>query len=139
MHGIVGKYRGEDVCVVGYKDLRRPAPNDHTIYAVRCNNNDNLELVQDGKFIGTMNDYGYIELYDTPRRREYRFYAEKQQPSKPVPEYEIKKVAEQKLAVQLQEEPTIQGLDVSMGYGEFSRIVDDFFHGLDKLWGELEV
>lgn len=138
-NGVVGQYRGENVFVIGYKDFKQPAPNDHTIYAVRCNNNDKLELVQGSKFIGTMTDSGHVEIYDSSRRREYRFYTKEKQPSKPVPEYEIKKTPEQKLAAQLQAEPTIRELDVSAGYGEFSRIVDDFFKGLDKLWDELEV
>ena len=130
MIGLVGKYRGDEVFVIEYENLKRPVPGDHSIYAVRRENNDKLELVQDGKFIGTMTDKGYIELCD--RRRDYIF------PS-PVKEQQPKSEPEQKLAAQLQEDPIIQGLDVSMGYGEFSKIVDDFFRGLDKLWDELEV
>ena len=141
-NGIVGQYRGENVFVVGYKDLKQPAPHDHTIYAVRIDDDhqrDRLDLVQGGKLIGTMTDSGHVEIYDASRRRPYKFYTKEKQPSKPVPEYEIKKTPEQRLAAQLREEPTIRELDVSAGYGEFSRIVDDFFHGLDKLWDELEV
>ena len=139
MIGLVGKYRGDEVFVIEYENLKRPVPGDHSIYAVRHENNDKLELVQDGKFIGTMTDKGYIDLCDASRRRDYIFYTKEQRPSKPAPEREVKKTPEQKLAAQLQEEPLIQGLDVSMGYGEFSRIVDDFFRGLGKLWDELEV
>lgn len=135
-NGIVGQYRGENVFVVGYKDLKQPAPNDHTIYAVRCNNNDKLELVQGGKFIGTMTDSGHVEIYDASRRRPYKFYTkEKQQPSKPVPEYEIKKVADPE---PIKDVSTLV-LNTEYGYGVYSKIVDDFFHGLDKLWDELEV
>lgn len=138
-NGVVGQYRGENVFVIGYKDFKQPAAHDHTIYAVRSDaqhQNDKLELVQGSKFIGTMTDSGHVEIYDSSRRRGYKFYTK---PSKPVSEYEIKKTPEQRLAAQLQAEPTIRELDVSAGYGEFSRIVDDFFKGLDKLWDELEV
>ena len=132
-NGIVGQYRGENVFVIGYKDLKPPAPNDTTIYAVRIDDGhqkDWLDLVQGGKCIGTMTDSGRVEIYDASRRREYKFYTKEKRPSKPVPE--------QRLAAQLQEGPTIRELDVSAGYGEFSRIVDDFFHGLDKLWEEID-
>lgn len=141
-NGVVGQYRGENVFVIGYKDLKPPAAHDHTIYAVRIDDDhqkDRLDLVQGRMLIGTMTDSGHVEIYDSSRRRLYKFYTKEKQPSKPVPEYEIKKTPEQRLAAQLREEPTIRELDVSAGYGEFSRIVDDFFRGLDKLWLELEV
>lgn len=136
-NGIVGQYRGENVFVVGYKDLKQPAPNDHTIYAVRCNNNDKLELVQGGKFIGTMTDSGHVEIYDASRRREYRFYTKEKQSNKPTPEFEIKKVAEP--ASEPIKNVNDLVLNTEYGYGAYSKIVDDFFHGLDKLWDELEV
>ena len=129
--GIVGQYRGEDVFVIGYKNFKQPAPDDTTIYAVVSDAaHQKLELVRGEQLIGVMTDSGYIEIYDAARRKGYKFYTKEQQPSKPEPEYEI---------VQPREEPTVRELDVSGGYGEFSRTVDDFFKGLDKLWEELEV
>jgi hypothetical protein len=137
-HGVVGQYRGENVFVVGYKDLKPSAPNDHTIYAVRIDDGhqkDWLDLVQGGKFIGTMTDSGHVEIYDASRRRPYKFYTKEKQPSKPVPEYTIEKVAEPE---PIKDVSTLV-LNTEYGYGVYSKIVDDFFHGLDKLWDELEV
>ena len=137
-NGIVGQYRGANVFVIGYKDFKQPASSDTTIYAVRSDaqhQKDKLDLVQGRMLIGTMTDSGHVEIYDASRRREYKFYTKEKKPSKPVPEYKIEKTP----AVQPQEEPTIRELDVSAGYGQFSRTVDDFFKGLDKLWDELEV
>lgn len=138
-NGIVGQYRGANVFVIGYKDFKQPAPNDTTIYAVRIDQKDKLDLVQGRMLIGTMTDSGHVEIYDASRRREYKFYIKEKQPSKPVPEYKIEKTPKQRPTVQSQEEPTVRELDVSAGYGQFSRTVDDFFKGLDKLWDELEV
>lgn len=83
-----------------------------------------------------MTDSGHVEIYDASRRREYKFYTkEKKQPSKPVPEYKIEKVAEPQ---PIKDVSTLV-LNTKYGYGVYSKIVDDFFHGLDKLWDELEV
>ena len=136
-NGIVGQYRGENVFVVGYKDLKPPAPNDHTIYAVRIDDDhqkDRLDLVQGGKLIGTMTDNGHVEIYDASRRRPYKFYTKekkKKQPSKQVSEY--------KVDPQPIKDVSALVLNTEYGYGVYSKIVDDFFNGLDKLWNELEV
>ena len=134
-NGIVGQYRGENVFVIGYKDLKPPVPNDTTIYAVRIDDGhqkDWLDLVQGGKCIGTMTDSGRVEIYDASRRREYKFYTKEKQPSKPVPEFEIKKTPEP-----IKDVNTLV-LNTEYGYGVYSKIVDDFFRGLDKLWEEID-
>ena len=82
-----------------------------------------------------MTDSGHVEIYDASRRRPYVFYTKKQQPSKPVPEYKIEKVAEPEPIKDVND----LVLNTEYGYGVYSKIVDDFFHGLDKLWDELEV
>ena len=135
-NGVVGQYRGENVFVIGYKDFKHPAAHDHTIYAVRCNNNDKLELVQGKMLIGTMTDSGHVEIYDASRRRGYKFYTKEKQPSKSVPEY---KIAEPASAPEPITDVSTLVLNTEYGYRAYSKIVDDFFKGLDKLWDELEV
>lgn len=134
-NGIVGQYRGENVFVIGYKDLKPPAPNDTTIYAVRIDDGhqkDWLDLVQGGKYIGTMTDSGRVEIYDASRRREYKFYTKEKQLSKPV----IKRTPEP--APEPIKDVNALVLNTEYGYGVYSKIVDDFFHGLDKLWEEID-
>lgn len=112
-----------------------PAKNDTTIYAVRCSNNELLELVQGEMFIGTMTDSGHVEIWDKSKRRKYRFYR--------APGLDEYKEKEKKPPIQYT--PTTpevdysQPLNVEFGYGAYSTIVDNFFKGLDKLWDELEV
>ena len=122
-NGVVGKYRGHDVYVVSYVDLEPEWKYDRTtIYAVRCNNNKNLELVLEGKLIGEMTDGGNVSLFEA--RREYRWPQEKKV-SKPQPVLD-------------REIPTVEELNVEFGYGEYSKVVDEFFKGLDKLWYEID-
>ena len=122
-NGVVGKYRGHDVYVVSYVDLEPEWKYDRTtIYAVRCNNNKNLELVLEGKLIGEMTDGGNVSLFEA--RREYRWPQEKKV-SKPQPVLD-------------REIPTVEELNVEFGYGEYSKVVDEFFKGLDKLWDEID-
>lgn len=131
-NGIVGQYRGTDVYIIAYKDLTESmTKSSDTIYAVRCNNNDNLELVQRGRLIGTMTDSGHVELWDSSRRRNYRCYKApglSEQPIKKV-EWSIKEAPEPDLS---------QALNVEFGYGAYSKTVDNFFKGLDKLWAEID-
>ena len=123
-NGVVGKYRGHDVYVTKYINLEPEWKYDKsTIYAVVCNNNKNLELVLEGKLIGEMTDGGNVNLFDGSRN--YRWPQEKKV-SKPQPVLD-------------KEVPTVEELNVEFGYGAYSKVVDDFFKGLDKLWAELEV
>ena len=131
-NGVVGKYRGHDVFVVSYVNLEPEWKYDRsTIYAVRCNNNKNLELVLEGKLIGEMTDGGNVNLFDGSRN--YRWPQEKKPATKP-----------QEPVVKQQNEVSeldlnALALNVEFGYGAYSKVVDDFFNGLDKLWAELEV
>lgn len=132
-NGVVGKYRGHDVYVVSYEDLRPAWKYDkNTIFAVRTDaKHQSLELVLEGEFIGEMTDGGNVSLFET--RREYRWPQEKKFVAK-----QQKPVAEQQKEVP-EPDPTTLEIDVSEGYGAYSRVVDEFFKGLDKLWAELEV
>lgn len=133
--GVVGQYRGVDVYVVAYKDLSQDmADRDDVLWAVVCNNNDKMELVQKGLFMGTMTDAGKVEIYDASRRRKYRCYNApglKEQPIKKVevPEWSVKEAPAPDLS---------QALNVEFGYGAYSKVVDEFFKGLDKLWAEID-
>lgn len=123
-NGVVGKYRGHNVYVTKYVDLKPEWKYDKdTIYAVVCNNNKDLELVLEGKLIGEMTDGGNVTLFDGSRN--YRWPQEKKV-SKPQPVLD-------------KEIPEPEELNVEFGYGAYSKVVDDFFKGLDKLWAELEV
>ena len=127
-NGIVGKYRGHDVYVVSYANLEPEWKYDKdTIYAVKCLNNNNLELVLEGKLIGAMTDGGNVTLFEGSRN--YRWPQEKKV-SKPQP------VIDKEIPEPI---PTVEELNVEFGYGEYSKVVDEFFKGLDKLWAELEV
>ena len=132
-NGLVGQYRGQDVFVIGYKDLKPPKDGDETIYAVRCNNNKDLELVQGCRFIGTMTDSGHVEIYDMSRRRPYRFYK-----APGLDEYEEKKKPVQTPTPVAEAIDYSKPLEVEFGYGEYSKVVDNFFKGLDKLWEEID-
>jgi len=125
-NGIVGKYRGHDVYVVSYGDLEPEWKYDKdTIYAVRTDaKHQNLELVLEGKFIGEMTDGGNVTLFDGSRN--YRWPQDK----KPFVAPQQKEVPELDLSA--------SALNVEFGYGAYSKVVDDFFKGLDKLWDEID-
>lgn len=120
--GIVGQYKGKDVCVLDKDDFTPELAQDKTIiYAVRESQTRGvMTLVFEGWMIGTMTDGGKVDIYDSDSRRRYIFLK-----PKPLPE-EPKKVE-------------VKEINVEFGYGEYSKVVDDFFKGLDKLWDELEV
>ncbi len=81
-----------------------------------------------------MTDSGHVEIYDASRRRPYVFYTKEKQPRKPVPEYKVAESTPQPI-----KDVSTLVLNTEYGYGVYSKIVDDFFKGLDKLWDELEV
>ena len=132
-NGIVGQYRGENVCVVAYKDLKLPAKNDTTLYAVRSNDSELLELVQGDMLIGTMTDSGHVELWDKFKRRKYEFYK-----APGLDEYKTPVIWEVKHTPVAPATDYSKPLDVEFGYGAYSTIVDNFFKGLDQLWAEID-
>lgn len=123
--GIVGQYKGKDVCVLDKSDMKPELAQDNSvIYAVRESQiRGVMILVFAGWMIGTMTDGGRVDMYDSDARRRYPF-------PKPAP-----------APVKTEPTPSVfpQELNVEFGYGEYSKVVDDFFKGLDKLWEELEV
>lgn len=128
--GVVGQYRGNNVSVIAYKDLTESmTKTTDTIFAVVCNNNDKLELVQRGMYIGTMTDGGKVEIFDNGRRRAYNCHKEQ----KP-----IQKVETPEWTVKEKEVDLSQALNVEFGYGAYSKVVDNFFKGLDQLWAEID-
>lgn len=134
-NGVVGQYRGTDVYVIAYKDLTETqTKTTDTIFAVRCNNNDKLELVQRGRLIGSMTDDGHVELWDNSRRRNYRCYNAPGMKEQPVqktatPEWSVSDAPAAELGAPL---------NVEFGYGVYSKVVDNFFKGLDQLWAEID-
>ena len=120
--GKVGTYRGADVFVIDYEELtKNQTENQSTIFAVRIKSKTDMDLVQKGKLIGKMTDSGRVELNKI--YTNYKFYG---------PKAEKKKV-------EVSPPTTAVELDVSEGYGQYSKTVDEFFKGLNKLWDELEV
>ena len=105
-NGIVGKYKGYDVCVVGYEDFTPAESRDNTIYAVRFKRDRVLTLVQNNKKIGYMNDAGEVNLTDTVV--PFNFY---KAPTKEEPK----------------EEPMGDILDTDIDYTRYSAVVDKFF------------
>ena len=75
-----------------------------------------------------MDDSGRVEIYK--RRTEYRYY-KPQEVKREAPEWTFEK--------RVSAEPEDLVLNVEFGYGAYSKVVDNFFKGLDKLWAELEV
>lgn len=124
-YGLVGKYRNHDVYVIDYDDLTEEMRFDeNNIYAVRTGKNV-LDLVLEEIYIGTMDDDGEIRSFN--HRRKYQW------PER-LPVVEKKEVAEALTAKQSEPKP----LDVELGYGAYSAVVDEFFKGLDKLWKEID-
>ena len=126
--GIVGQYKGKDVCVLDKDDMKPELAQDNSvIYAVRESQvRGTMTLVLSGWIIGSMTDGGRVDIYDSDARRKYPF-------PKPAPAPVARPEKTEPPPVLPQE------LNVEFGYGEYSKVVDDFFKGLDKLWAELEV
>lgn len=111
-NGKVGTYRGYDVCIVDYEKLK-PGDNTGTIFAVRIKNRKNFIMVQNDLVVGTMRFDGSVEM--SRRIEKFKFYK--------APEV----VAEEKTETEVKE------------YKEYSKTVDNFFDGLEKLWQEIGV
>lgn len=105
-NGIVGKYKGCNVCVISYEDFTPADYNDNTIYAVRFKRDKRLKLVQKNRQIGYMNDAGEVDLMDTVV---------------PFAFYQVPK-----------EEPGGDILDTDIDYSRYSAVVDKFFAELGQ-------
>ena len=112
--GIVGQYKGLDVYVINHNQLEPYMKNDgETIYAVRCDGLNYLRLVMNGQVIGTMEDSGKVDLFPKEKRRDYQWPR--------------------------REEPVVEKEVELEGYSQYSKVVDNFFAGLEKLWEEIGV
>lgn len=123
-YGLVGKYRNHDVYVIDYDDLTEEMRFDeNNIYAVRRTGKNVLDLVLEEMYIGTMDDNGEIKSFGRWKRYQW--------PER-LPVVEKREIAEAMVAEQS------KPLDVELGYGAYSAVVDEFFKGLDKLWKEID-
>jgi hypothetical protein len=133
-HGVVGQWKGKDVYVVDFDDLKQEWKFDNeTIFAVRRPEKDVLDLVLEGVYIGNLNDAGHVQMCDNYQRKQYKWPEKK----KKKVEYTVAAPKEQQQPVEVNIDRLV--LDVSGGYGQYSKIVDSFFEGLEKLWQEIEV
>lgn len=129
--GKIGKYKGKDVYVVDLCDIREDMKYDETIFlAIIEPDRQKAIMVWDGFIVGELDDYGEVHLY--PNKKGKYIWPEKKKKVEPVKkrkeEVEVKEINLDKLA-----------LNVSNGYGQFSKVVDGFFAGLEKLWQEIDV
>lgn len=131
--GIVGQYKGLDVYVINHNQLEPYMKNDgETIYAVRCDGLNYLRLVMNGQAIGTMEDSGRIDLFPKEKRRDYQ-WPQREEPKS----FKRKAVPKEPQPAEIRLEKLV--LDTSNGYSQYSKVVDGFFEGLEKLWQEIEV
>lgn len=130
-NGIVGTYRGIDVYRIPYEALTKDSEGEDIIFAVSYTDIEVMELVLHGVVIGTMTATGKVKMGQSYAFKYYQVE---------VPKTEMKlKVEEKPIKTESVEvNPTVLGLDVSAGYGLYTRTVDDFFKGLDKLWQEID-
>lgn len=84
-------------------------------------------MVWDGFIVGELDDSGEVHLY-SDKKGKYVWPEKKKKKKVEQRKEEVKEVDLDKLA-----------LNVSNGYGQFSKVVDGFFAGLEKLWQEIDV
>lgn len=119
--GLVGKYRGYDVYMTWYEEFQRG--EDGVIYAVKYHNNKkDFDLVLDGKKIGSMSSAGQVNIYSVSCQMPFKYY-----------EAPKKKAEEKKI------ETPISRMEVRVSEPEYdTRVVDNFFKGLEQLWKEID-
>lgn len=128
--GKIGKYKDKDVYVVDLCDISEDMKHNADIFLaiVEPDRQKEAIMVWDGFIVGELNDYGEVHLYSN-KKGKY-IWPEKKKKVEPVKKRkeEVKEIELEKLA-----------LNVSNGYGQFSKVVDGFFAGLEKLWQEIDV
>lgn len=120
--GLVGKYRGYNVYMTWYEEFQRG--ENGILYAVKYyNNKKDFDLVLDGKKIGTMNSTGQVNIYPVNRQAPFKYY-----------EAPKKKVEEKKTEI------LPRNMEVRVSEPEYydTRVVDNFFKGLEQLWKEID-
>ena len=112
-NGIIGQFQGTDVYVISYKDFTEDMDNGNTLYAVKMpGQREYMTVVTDGKKIGYMSSIGHVEIYDKIKWTGFQYNK---------PSYV---------------EPPKESEDID--FKKCSRVVDEFFDGLEKLWQEIE-
>lgn len=119
--GLVGKYRGYDVYMIWFEEFQRG--ENGILYAVKYyNNKKDFDLVLDGKKIGSMNNTGQVNIYPVSRQVPFKYY-----------EAPKKKAEEKKTEI------PISRMEVRVSEPEYdTRVVDNFFKGLEQLWKEID-
>ena len=109
--GLIGNYRGHEVYVIGYKDLSytMSAAAPDRMYAVRTEEYGKMDVVMGGNLVGGMDDEGH--MYMAKKMKPYVFYYK-----------EESKEEEEEVG----------------DYSRYSKVVDQFFEGLEKLWQEID-
>ena len=128
--GKIGKYKGKDVYVVDVFDISEDMKyNDNIFLAIIEPDRRKAVMVWDGFIVGELDDNGEVHLYPE-KKGKYIWLEKKKKKVEPVKKRkeEVKEIELEKLA-----------LNVSNGYGQFSKVVDGFFAGLEKLWQEIDV
>lgn len=128
--GRVGQYKGKDVYVVDLCDVSEDMKHNADIFlaVIEPERWKEAIMVWDGFIVGELNDYGEVHLY--PNQKRKYVWPEKKKKAEP-----IKKRKEEAKEIDLNK----LALNVSNGYGQFSKVVDGFFAGLEKLWQEIDV
>ena len=126
--GKIGKYKGKDVYVVDVFNVSEDMKHNADIFlAVVEPERRKAVMVWDGFIVGELDDYGEVHLYQN-KKGKYVWPEKKKKKKVEQRKEEVKEVDLDKLA-----------LNVSNGYGQFSKVVDGFFAGLEKLWQEIDV
>lgn len=128
--GKIGQYKGKDVYAVDLCDVSEDMKHNADIFlaVIEPERRKEAIMVWDGFIVGELNDYGEVHLYSNQKRKY--IWPEEEKKVEPVKQRkeEVKEIELEKLA-----------LNVSNGYGQFSKVVDGFFAGLEKLWQEIDV
>lgn len=135
--GKIGQYKGKNVYVYELSEVEpwMKHTNEMFLAIIEPNSRNRAPLVLDGIIVGELDDGGSVNLYENGKRRAYVWPEEEPVIKKKLPEWEVKKQEPKPVET----DPMKLVLDVSKGYGQYSKIVDSFFEGLEKLWQEIEV
>lgn len=138
--GKIGQYKGKDVYVYELSEIEpwMKHTNEMFLAILEPNGRRKAVLVLDGIIVGELDDYGSVNLYENGKRKAYVWPEEEPVIKRKLPEWEAKNTpAPTPVPVEVKLEKLV--LDVSKGYGQYSKVVDGFFEGLEKLWQEIDV
>ena len=135
--GKIGQYKGKDVYVYELSEIEpwMKHTNERFLAILEPNGRRKAVLVLDGIIVGELDDYGSVDLYENGKRKAYVWPDDEPVIERKLPEWEV--VPSEPKPVEVKLEKMV--LDTSNGYSQYSKIVDKFFEGLEKLWQEIEV